>query len=1452
MSEQLKFYKGIEANLPTSGIEIGALYHCTDTGNTYIGTSNTTKRLFSTAYRPPNTYDLGTYYDYTQGYLIDIGPANASTMVVIHITGNSYNYYGQPSINSLFQFYDYQGDTNGIGSAIIYPSGINLGYKLGNMIAYRSDGRLYAYIEQTANFQSLSFTIITNKNNLRPTVIDAGKHESTDKEITITPQNNIINGRDIIVTDNKATVLGNLTGTQANKATGDYSFAGGYNSQAQGDVAFSFGHTNDAHGECAAAFGYWNAADGDYSFVSGYNNKAQSIGSTAMGHTVIAGCKAYYVIAIDKDSHCFYISDTWSEDNPVWVSKGDTTHYDATFQSKYEISNDPTATSNRFSISANSYFHWVFAGGIKSIEGNRVTYDDKDNTLDSHEKWIANLIQKDNPTKIIKMHFYIPSQPYIGSTSVGIGSFATGWYSQALGEHSFAAGCDTQALGRYGCAVGNGTTAGFAGFAQGVGSKALGLDAHAGGEGSIAEGNHSFAHGFYTKALGTSSISGGSGTIANSTGSVALGVNSQTKGNFSIALGYAAIAGNDSVDTETNGKSAIALGYGAQATANHSVAVGRNSIAGVTTQSDPNHGDAIGAVAIGDGAKALAQGAVALGGGTTAKAKWSCAFGGSTVAEGMHAVAEGSSTLAKGSQSHAGGRFAQALGTGSFAHGYLLNDTGASDKTIAKGTASIAMGYKAHTTSNYSIAIGNNVIAGDDSFINKDGVSVESSAIALGHNAKALKSNTVAINGIADQINMIAIGNSNTGTFQLKGTTVNINDNVTSTNSKLELGKNTADVEIKGKSTITLSATNISIDGMTNITNNALATDASLVKTKVKTQLYNDSVIVDANAVTINQATTINGALTANTTIINGTLTAKGTTTIDGVLTTKGTTQLSNDALIITNTAITNSKNTTINGTLTTTSSISLDNGALSSGPTYIMTTRPTSLHNGAIVSNTNGISLQNQANGVRINGFKFTNALQNEYAGKPGSGSIAIGSWDSLAGEYTQAQGSFSISMGVANKVGRLGSLSIGDHNQVGWYINGDQGEQYSGAYSFAIGKNNNIRASYAYAIGDNNVVSGTYGFAHGHLVKANGVNSIAFGYNTEAFGMYSFANGDGSVAKGTASYANGWGSYAHGHYSFAHGHQAEALATYSVAFGKGTQAGASGSLVFGDRCTTSSDIDAEINGWNSLSGGSENIASHSASFALGRKLITANANGGVIGQYNSTLSHYLDSATGKKKEIGSELSNRALLIAGNGTSDSNRSNAHVWYVNGDSWHAGDLNTKSIKVTTSITANSLIVNTGVDVSYGSININNNGTASRGLFVFGGNLSAGFTGNTLFTGEGSEIRNETGVGKHQNCFAIGRSVITPNYNGGAIGQYNDVSSTGKNTVKTSTNNKVILAGGNGSSSARSNAFLLFMNGNAKFAGTVEAKNLVTKDFGSLEDMKSITNPQVGQIFFVKN
>lgn len=127
-------------------------------------------------------YEIPPIYNYENGCLIEIGPSASSTMVAIHIVGNSYE---DAPINSIFQFYDFG------GGALIHYSGVNFGYELGNMIAYRHNGKLYAYIKQTRDYQTLSFTVLTNKTGLSPKVSNSAAHnaeECTDL-ITITPQN---------------------------------------------------------------------------------------------------------------------------------------------------------------------------------------------------------------------------------------------------------------------------------------------------------------------------------------------------------------------------------------------------------------------------------------------------------------------------------------------------------------------------------------------------------------------------------------------------------------------------------------------------------------------------------------------------------------------------------------------------------------------------------------------------------------------------------------------------------------------------------------------------------------------------------------------------------------------------------------------------------------------------------------------------------------------------------------------------------------------------------------------------------------------------------------------------------------------------------------------------------------------------------------------------------------
>ena len=46
MADELKLLKGLESSLPTTNIQTGAIYYCTDTHNAFLGKSSTTLEFF--------------------------------------------------------------------------------------------------------------------------------------------------------------------------------------------------------------------------------------------------------------------------------------------------------------------------------------------------------------------------------------------------------------------------------------------------------------------------------------------------------------------------------------------------------------------------------------------------------------------------------------------------------------------------------------------------------------------------------------------------------------------------------------------------------------------------------------------------------------------------------------------------------------------------------------------------------------------------------------------------------------------------------------------------------------------------------------------------------------------------------------------------------------------------------------------------------------------------------------------------------------------------------------------------------------------------------------------------------------------------------------------------------------------------------------------------------------
>ncbi len=174
-----------------------------------------------------------------------------------------------------------------------------------------------------------------------------------------------------------------------------------------------------------------------------------------------------------------------------------------------------------------------------------------------------------------------------------------------------------------------------------------------------------------------------------------------------------------------------------------------------------------------------------------------------------------------------------------------------------------------------------------------------------------------------------------------------------------------------------------------------------------------------------------------------------------------------------------------------------------------------------------------------------------------------------------------------------------------------------------------------YRYDIGKRwtDSVIGVWSVAAGYYVEASGFGSHAEGQATHAKGYLSHAEGYYSQANGYVAHAEGYDTKAVGNGSHAEGWTSEATGTYSHAEGQDTKA----------------------SGDSGHAEGVDTFASGNYSHAEGRGTIASATAQHVVGKYN----------------VSDDLK---LEIVGNGTNDSNRSNARTLDESGNEWIAGAL----------------------------------------------------------------------------------------------------------------------------------------------------------------------------------
>ena len=257
------------------------------------------------------------------------------------------------------------------------------------------------------------------------------------------------------------------------------------------------------------------------------------------------------------------------------------------------------------------------------------------------------------------------------------------------------------------------------------------------------------------KGNGTGSASQAVGTGSNASGAYALAVgnNSNAGGMFSISMGWGSQTGNNQSvaighDAKAQSAEAVAIGNSAIAQQVTAISIGNNSVAGLSDEgykdpiwyaigddgkpiyntSDPNGdrtGPRSGAVAVGNGAKALGYRNIAIGeNAITAKSKLRdgkfVPNAGSnnpeytepgvigSIAIGGYAITEGSHSTVIGNAAYALGNYTSAYGIRSYAYGKDSSAFGNSATTMGK--YSVAVGSYARADHDNSVALGSGSI----------------------------------------------------------------------------------------------------------------------------------------------------------------------------------------------------------------------------------------------------------------------------------------------------------------------------------------------------------------------------------------------------------------------------------------------------------------------------------------------------------------------------------------------------------------------------------------------------------------------------------------------------------------------------------------------------------------------------------------------------------------------
>lgn len=193
----------------------------------------------------------------------------------------------------------------------------------------------------------------------------------------------------------------------------------------------------------------------------------------------------------------------------------------------------------------------------------------------------------------------------------------------------------------------------------------------------------------------------------------------------------------------------------------------------------------------------------------------------------------------------------------------------------------------------------------------------------------------------------------------------------------------------------------------------------------------------------------------------------------------------------------------------------------------------------------------------------------------------------------------------------------------------------------------NNIATGLYSKASGFMTQATGDYSSAEGLYCVASNICAIATGRNTTASGPFAHAEGTRTVASSNDAHAEGDMTQATAARSHTEGYATKATEKQAHAEGMNTTASGLNSHAEGEY--------TEAKGRASWAGGAHSLASGTRSFANGSYTIAAGTAQTALGKYNVS-------------------DTTSLLIVGNGTSDTARSNAFTIDTAGNGWFAGNV----------------------------------------------------------------------------------------------------------------------------------------------------------------------------------